>query len=117
MNKQPASESASQPTKPRFGRVVFKPGILREVDTVAALEAQCQRICAGEEAKNRQGLMEIFGVDTGYESLMPVNAAQALANRVLMRVEKHERDWTGTVKAMIPTLRAAGFVKEERWAA
>ena len=97
--------------------MVFKPGILREMDTVAALEAQCQRICAGEEAKNRQGLIEAFGADTGYESLMPVNAAQALANLDLMRVEKHERDLTGIVKAMIPTLRAAGFVSEERRAA
>ncbi len=80
-------------TAPRFGRIVFKPGILREMDTVAALESQCQRICAEEEAKNRQGLM---------------------ANRVLMRIEKHERDLTGIVKAMIPTLHAAGFVREER---
>ena len=117
MKKQPASESAGQPTRPRFGRGIFRPGILREMDTVAALEAQCRRICTAEEAKNRQGLMEIFGVDTGYESLMPVNAAQAMANRVLMRVEKHERDLMGIVKAMIPTLRAAGFVREERRAA
>ena len=94
MKKQPASESASQPTKPRFGRMVFKPGILREMDTVAALETQCQRICGAD-----------------------MNAAQAMANRVLMRVEKHERDLMGIVKAMIPTLRAAGFVREERRAA
>ena len=98
-------------TAPRFGRVVFKPGILREMDTVAAIESQCQRICAAEEEKNKQGLIEVFGAAMGYEALMPVDAAQDLANRVLMRVEKHERDLMGIVKAMIPTLRAAGFVR------
>jgi hypothetical protein len=61
---------------------------------MAALEAQCAVVCVQSE----QNLVE----------------AKALAHRILMRLDKHQRDLTGIVSAMIPVLRRAGFVKEER---